>query len=453
VPPLCGSNAEAFSIYGAPRALPGVEGCLRDPLQEPATDQVCPGEAIGLAGAQAVAVSPDSANVYVAGEDTVVALARDRSNGALHPASSSSERACVTSDGSSPCAVKDAALSGADALAISPDGRFVYVGASNSGSVSAFVRGRGGTLAPLPARTGRYAGCVAGVALAYAPQPGCEAHTFALSAVAALAISPDGRFLYAVSYGLHPGTDSIVALQRNPRDGGLRPLSEKGDCFQSLPGGGCRSLAGLEGASAITITPDGRFVYVTSQLSGSVRGFLRNRVTGALTPLLGLGGCVSSGQQADQDVQCVEKVPQLAGARSLALSPDGRELYVAAFDPGAVVVLARNRGDGRMSVLPPDCLQAEPDARCPVGLPFLRGATALAFRPHSSVLYATTEGGNCLVELLPGGSDGALTLASDSPAVSDPLSGPVAFALSPGGGNIYVASSFDDGVAALITGP
>jgi hypothetical protein len=31
----------------------------------------------------------------------------------------------------------------------------------------------------------------------------------------------------------------------------------------------------------------------------------------------------------------------------------------------------------------------------------------------------------------------------------DPLSGPIALALSPGGGSIYVASPFDDGVAGF----
>ncbi len=443
-------GAAALVVYGPLRAVPGAGGCLRDPHEEPATEQVCPGLAAGLAGAQAVAVSPDARSVYVAGEGAVVTLARDRATGSLYPALSPSTRACIGSSASSPCAAMDAALDGADALAVSADGRFVYVGASNSATVSAFVRGRRGVLLPVAQRVrGRYFGCVAGTLLEGTPPPRCGAHVRALNGVAALAISPDGRNLYAVSYGLEPGTDSVVTLQRDPRSGALRPLPGTRGCLQSLPGSGCRALPDLEGASAITISQDGRFVYVASELSGAIRGFLRNSSTGALTPLYRRGGCISSSTRGEGDAPCAVSVPQLAGARSIALSPDGRELYVAAFDPGAVVVLERNPKSGRLVAPPPNCLQAASDASCPVGLPFLRGAAALAIGPDGRAVYVVSEGGNSLVELLRNASDGALTPASESSTTMDPLSGPIALALSPGGGSIYVASPYDDGVAGL----
>ncbi len=443
-------GAAALTVYGQPRAVPGAGGCLRDPYEEPATEQVCSGLAAGLAGAQAVAVSADAASVYVAGEGAVVALARDRDSGALRPALSPSTRACIGSSASSPCAVKDAALGGADALALSPDGRFVYVGASDTATVSAFARGRHGLLEPLAQRVrGGYSGCVAGAPLEGAPAPRCGAHLQALSGVGALALSPDGRYLYAVSYGLKAGTDSVVTLQRDPRSGALRPLAGTHGCLQSVPGSGCRALAGLEGASAITISKDGRFVYVASELSGAVRAFARNSSTGVLTPLYRRGGCISSGTRGEGDAPCAVAVPQLAGARSIALSPDGRELYVAAFDPGAVVVLGRNPRSGRLAARPPDCLQAAPGASCPVGLAFLHGAAALAIAPDGRVVYVVSEGGDSLIELLRNPADGDLTPAGESPASVDPLSGPIALALSPRGQGIYVASPFDDGVAAL----
>jgi hypothetical protein len=96
-------GAAALVVYGPLSAVPGAGGCLRDPNDEPATEQVCPGVAAGLAGAQAVAVSPDARNVYVAGEGAVVALARDRATGALFPALSPSARACIGSSAGSPC--------------------------------------------------------------------------------------------------------------------------------------------------------------------------------------------------------------------------------------------------------------------------------------------------------------------------------------------------------------
>ncbi len=190
-------------------------------------------------------------------------------------------------------------------------------------------------------------------------------------------------------------------------------------------------------------------MYVASELSGAVRVFLRDRSRGALTPLYRRGGCISSGTRGEGDAPCDVSVPQLAGARSIALSPDGRELYVAAFDPGAVVVLRRNPRSGRLAARSPDCLQAAPDASCPTGLPFLRGAAALAIGPDGRVVYVVGEGANSLVELLRNPTDGALTPASESPTAMDPLSGPIALALAPRGESIYVASPFDDGVAGF----
>lgn len=444
------SLAGAVEAYGPVRPIAGAGGCLSAPGAQEDEPASCPGSAAGLAGAQAVAVSPDGGSVYVAGEEGVAALSRNRGSGGLHPAAIPSTRACVAADAASPCATTDPAVSGADALAVSADSRFVYVGASDTASVSAFARGRGGLLVPLARHLGGgYSGCVAGEPLPAAPRPRCGARMPALRGVAALAISPDGRDLYAVSYGLAPGQDSIVALQRDPATGGLRPLPGGGGCVQSLPGRRCRAVAGLEGADAIAISPDGRFVYVAAAVSGAVRAFLRNRLTGALTPLYGRGGCVSSGAHADDDVPCLPYVPQLAGARSLALAGDGRELYVAAFDPGAVVVLARNRQSGRLRPQPSGCLQALADAACPSGVAMLRGASALAVAPDGREVYVVCEGANSLVALARSPTDGTLTVPPAAPVGEAAPGGAAALALSPGGGSLYVASPFDSAVAAF----
>jgi len=400
-----------------------------------------------------VALSPDGVNVYVAAGDDVVTLARTR-GGAVRPALSPSARACIGAG----CAVGDTALGGADALAVSPDGRFVYVGAADAATVSAFARGPHGVLEPLPAsRTAHrhskpWFGCVVGAPLAGRSHHVCRSEVHALNGVAALAISPDGRYLYAVSSGLEPGEDSVVTLQRDPRSGALRPLPPSRGCVQSYHGRECRGLAGLEGANAIALSSDGRFAYVASAVSGAVRGFRLDRSTGKLTPLFGAGGCISSGERASDDVPCETTVPQLAGARSVALSPDGRELYVAAFDPGAVIVLRRDPSSGVLAPSPPDCLQALADPACPTGMTLLRGAASLALGRGGSVVYVACEGANSLVELARNPADGSLALASANPADVGGLNGPATLALSPQGEDVYLVSPFDAEVAALATG-
>jgi hypothetical protein len=59
-----------------------------------------------------------------------------------------------------------------------------------------------------------------------------------------------------------------------------------------------------------------------------------------------------------------------------------------------------------------------------------------------------SEGGNSLVELLRDPVHGALTLTSEVPVAEGPLSGPVAIALSPREGTVYVVSPYE-GVGVL----
>jgi hypothetical protein len=98
---------------------------------------------------------------------------------------------------------------------------------------------------------------------------------------------------------------------------------------------------------------------------------------------------------------------------------------------------------------PASCLQAEPDASCPLGLPFLHGASALAMGARGSAVYAISVGGNSLVELLRNPADGALSLSSKAPTAVGPLTGPVALSLSPHGDSIYLASPLDNAVAGF----
>src|SRR5262249_35751789 len=145
-------------------------------------------------------------------------------------------------------------LAGADALAVAPGGGQVYAGTTDGHAVVGLAAK---TLSPV---TG---GCVARHASARCAAWG------AVGSVGGLALSPDGRDLYAATFGPPAGADTLVTLAR-ARDGALAPGP---GCVQSLGPGAAvcpRRAPGLEGLTAVVVTGDGRFAYAASPVSSAV---------------------------------------------------------------------------------------------------------------------------------------------------------------------------------------
>jgi hypothetical protein len=97
----------------------------------------------------------------------------------------------------------------------------------------------------------------------------------ALDEVWGVAVSPDGRNVYGVSAKVN----MLGAMARDPSNGRLSQLPGRHGCFIRGHGDllGCREGRGLTVAVAVTVSPDGRNVYVTSEDSylGSVAIFQR----------------------------------------------------------------------------------------------------------------------------------------------------------------------------------
>ena len=269
-----------------------------------------------LSGASAVALSPDGENAYVAAYDSnaVVMFERDVATGLLK------QLGCVSDDGHDRLCTTGNALRGAAAVVVSADGRHVYVGAAESGAVLTFVR---------DVETGllRQRGCV----LQEAPPRGSCTSGKGLGGPIALTLSPDNRTLFAASYS----SDSIAVLARDAATGNLRWIGCLSEVFDEDERDGCAHGGPLTGPTGIAVNRAGDRLYVSVESGLTVLD--RDRTTGTLT----VGGCLTYAGYWDEDVtkRC-QLATGIAGTSSVALSPDGQNVYVTAWGSDAVVVLA-----------------------------------------------------------------------------------------------------------------
>ena len=258
-----------------------------------------------------------------AGSDGIVAFARAGDTGAL------SSVGCVTDTGgdgrpgTDGFCVNGDALLGASALAVSPDGRHVYVTSHTSNGIAWFAR---------DAATGALAqnGCIK----EFPRADRCRAG-FGVERTSGVAVSADGKHVYVTA--ANPG--SVSAFSRDPDSGDLEPImcvSENGS------DGLCTDGTALTGASSVTIAPDGSQVFVTAAEIGGVTAYARDAATGRLTPQ----SCLLD--RAPRGGSC-KSAPALAGAAASAISPDGKTLFVASAVDEALALFARDAATGALT--------------------------------------------------------------------------------------------------------
>lgn len=167
-----------------------------------------------------------------------------------------------------------------------------------------------------------------------------------LVGVSDLAISPDGKHVYAAA----SGSDAVVVFERDAATGALEEVA----CVSETSSDGrCVDGVKLDQVRRLTISPDGRNVYAASEIWNSdadgVAVLYRDADNGRLSPLGGFAGCVSEGGLDDG---CMQAVP-LQDPTGLAVSPDGRNVYVTSRHVtsygGGVVTLARNTTTGELA--------------------------------------------------------------------------------------------------------
>lgn len=285
-----------------------------------------PATGASLDGATAVAVSPDGAHVYVASDggldevgDAVTRMDRDAQTGSL------TFGQCFTQDAAVPanCTLNQVGLAVPSDVALSPNGQTLYVTTAVGNAIVWFTRN---TSSGALTRSG----CIAQVAAG-----DCSLSPFGgLGEPSAVAVSPDGTGVYVTSV-----LSNSVAHFSRATNGALMPVA----CFSSgATGNTCAvsNLASLASANDVTVSPDGASVYVTGTVdpqpgTDALTAFTRDSTTGALA----YQGCFTAdaGCGTNQTVGLL----QMQGPSGVAVSPDGKSVYVAAILSSAVQSFTR----------------------------------------------------------------------------------------------------------------
>jgi 6-phosphogluconolactonase (cycloisomerase 2 family) len=347
---------------------------------------------LDMGGAAMVEVSPDGTQVYLTAIESDAFLIFDR-----NPATGMVFFKDV---------YKYPATPGLDypfGITVSPDGQYLYVASFASHALVTFYRDADGFVGYQDTLTDN-------VALHFAYNP---------------VISPDGKHIY-VSGGGSAGDPTLGYVSAYERDTLSGALSFVEQYEQSDPGCFIFCIWGLQQAWGITVSPDGKNVYVTGYSNDSIVRFVRDPFDGTLTyggylqnavvqttpetipdtitktqpltdttaltltlPLTDTGTTPAPNTPAEIEAVTAEG---LDGAISVKVSPDGRYVYVTALNSDAVSVFARNLSNGVLTQI-----QTIYDD----GSLTLNGAREIGLSPDGTSVYITsyTDGAVQLLQI------------------------------------------------------
>jgi hypothetical protein len=259
---------------------------------ETASTLACPFAGVGAANGAASGkddpyspvVSADGKNVYMtSGGDAAVAWFNRAAGGGLTwndcitgetGTGPSGSGGCSTLTPGATVAGNDSGLTTARAVVIAPDDDYVYTGSETDSAVSSFVRAANGDLSLSGCLTGNAS--IPAVNCAHIASSSVSGENSGLRGVESLAISPDGKSLYAAAIS----DDALATFDRALSNGALTYDScitgesasgPAGSAACAAPGATANGTdSGLDNLRSLAVTPDGLELVGVAELDASI---------------------------------------------------------------------------------------------------------------------------------------------------------------------------------------
>jgi DNA-binding beta-propeller fold protein YncE len=364
-------------------------------------------DAKGLNEPYGVTVSPNGESVYVASyaDQAVAEFSRNESTGELTQLASPNN--CISSTSASGCGVTNAiGLEHAIGVVVSPENEDVYVAAGGKeghGAVVSFKRESGGDLVQL----GGSEACIS------TSNPECLPGE-AIDGPEDLAVSPDGKNVYANSYD----DSAVIELARNVLTGGLTQLGAPDGCLTSettAETSNCSLAKGIGQALGVAISPEGNNVYVSGSGDDAEAAFAREP-SGVLVQLASPYECVTS--KASGCGSGSNELVGLGEARRVTVSPDGTNVYLAGQSSHAIAELTRTIAPTVTEVNPKTGSEAGGAEVTVEGSGFAEGA--IVDFESKPALNVKVNMATSLTATIPAGSGSKLQVSVTNPAGKSP---------------------------------
>ena len=366
----------------------------------------------GLAGVSSLAVSPDGNFVYGAGtsDNGIAVFSRDPAAGRLTFVE-------VQKETDPPGTITG--LIQPVQLVVSPDGRWLFV-ASLTGGVG-YTDDAVVAIFSRDMVTGKLT----------------FQHSVSspdLASAQAITVSPDGAFVYVAGADTN-GIPKLVEFALDANTSGV--LSQKAVYTEGTAG-----IEGLAKALDVIISPDNAYLYVSGAGDNAIAVFSRDSSTGALT----FFSAVKNGQNG---------VTGLKYPTHMTMDKDGGYLYAAAPDSlsngqGSLVVFQRDSGSGNLTFIQSLKDGQQDDVGSTVS--GLNGVYSIAMSPEGSQVYAGSDVDNALTIFRRDPGTGRLAYAGElvnAQNGADGLAEPLDIAVSPDGNNLYSAAYIDNKVGVF----